>query len=317
MTVLVRAQQLFDEGRQADAIALVEHAAAAGDSEALFALANWRMFALYGERDLPAAHAALARAAGSGHVDSIRVRAFLIANGTGCARDPDLALSLLAGIASSDSHAALQVQFLPQMMAPDLVRAAPRERLSEDPFVELVRGLLTPEERSYVRTIIAPNLRPSWVINPATGERIPHPVRTSWGTSFGPTQEDLVIHALNCRIADATGTAVEMGEPLHILRYQPGQEYRPHIDALPGVDNQRIRTALVYLNDDYRGGETTFPELGLTVRGQAGDALIFHNVTWDGRPDPRTLHAGLPVAEGEKWLATRWIRQAPYHPWAV
>ena len=74
-------------------------------------------------------------------------------------------------------------------------------------------------------------------------------------------------------------------------------------------------TVLVWLNEGYGGGETAFPELGLTIEPGMGDALIFQNVDAGGRPDPRTRHAGLPVTHGEKWLASRWIRARTVHPW--
>jgi prolyl 4-hydroxylase len=72
---------------------------------------------------------------------------------------------------------------------------------------------------------------------------------------------------------------------------------------------------LVYLNQGYAGGETEFELAGLTFAGGEGDALLFRNVDDSGQPDPATRHAGLPVTSGTKWLATRWIRQRPYHPW--
>ena len=101
-----------------------------------------------------------------------------------------------------------------------------------------------------------------------------------------------------------------------MLRYRPGDEYRPHLDTLPGVANQRAVTVLTYLNDGYAGGQTCFTELGITVEGKRGDALVFVNIDDDGLPDPRLRHAGLPVVQGTKWLASRWIRQAPYDSWS-
>jgi prolyl 4-hydroxylase len=126
--------------------------------------------------------------------------------------------------------------------------------------------------------------------------------------------EDLVIQRINHCIADASGTRYAWGEPLHVLRYGPSQQYRPHHDAhaFGPPEKRRIATALIYLNDAYEGGETNFPEIGVTVRGAVGDMLIFHNLTADRMPDPRMTHAGLPVTRGEKWLATRWIRGSNY-----
>lgn len=299
-----------------DAVALVERAAEGNDAEAQFALANWRLFGLNGPRDLKKAHELLRRAGDKGHVEALRTRAFLLNNGTGCTPDEKKAAKILGKIRGKDSFAALQLAFQDKMKSESEATRLPVETLSEAPRIKAVRGLLNAEECTYVMTMAKPSLEPSYVIDPRTGGRMPHPVRTSTGMSFGPTTEDLVIRRINRRLARVTGTRVEWGEPLHILNYAPGQEYRPHVDALPGVANQRHWTVLVYLNDGYGGGATRFDKIGVEFAGRAGDALIFHNVDEAGRGDPLTQHAGLPVTHGAKWLATRWIRQAPYHPWS-
>nr|MDP8994880.1 2OG-Fe(II) oxygenase [Pseudomonadota bacterium] len=190
------------------------------------------------------------------------------------------------------------------------------ETLAEDPPIRLVRGLFSHDECRYLSELAGPALRPSIVVDPATGRGRPDPVRTSHGMNFGPAQEDLVVQALNRRIAEASGTDPACGEPLHVLRYAPGQEYRPHLDALPAAANQRAWTLLVWLNEGYEGGATRFEALGIEAKGGAGDALVFRNVTEDGRGDPRTRHAGLPVTGGVKWLASRWIRERPFDPFA-
>jgi prolyl 4-hydroxylase len=162
-------------------------------------------------------------------------------------------------------------------------------------------------------------LEPAVVVDPASGRFVTHPVRTSHGAVVGPARETLVIQAINRRLAAASGTDVRQGEPLTVLRYAPGQQYRPHHDALPlqvARGNQRVLTMLAYLNAGYEGGATRFMGSGLEVRGGPGDVLLFANVKADGAPDPAAQHAGLPVTRGVKWLATRWVRQAPYDPWA-
>ena len=68
---------------------------------------------------------------------------------------------------------------------------------------------------------------------------------------------------------------------------------------------------IVYLNEGYDGGETRFPETGLAVKGEPGDALLFRNASGDGAPDPRSRHEGAPVTRGTKLIATRWIRARP------
>ena len=81
---------------------------------------------------------------------------------------------------------------------------------------------------------------------------------------------------------------------------------------LAGEANQRILTVLVYLNDDYEGGETLFVRTGLRFKGRSGDALLFRNALPDGRADELSQHAGLPVVAGEKFIASRWIRARPF-----
>jgi prolyl 4-hydroxylase len=150
------------------------------------------------------------------------------------------------------------------------------------------------------------------VVDNRTGRQIQNPVRTSDGAGFPWPLENPAVHALNRRIAAISGTAVDQGEPLQVLRYRPGQEYKSHVDAIPGFDNQRFLTMLVYLNDNYKGGETRFVKTGLSVKGRKGDALLFRNTTPDGRSDPMAEHAGLPVKGGVKLLASRWIRQRTF-----
>ena len=308
MSLFDRVQALFGQGRGAEAVALVETEAAAGDAEALYALGSWKLYALHVPRDPPGAYACFAGAAGRGHGEAVRAHAYLTAAGIGCDSDPVLARQLLERLAGEEAE---QLGLLERMAEPP----TRREPLCDDPSIELARGLLSAAECGWLMKRAEPSLRPSAIVDPATRRPVPHPFRTSWGMNFGPTREDLVVNALNRRLAEATGTEACWGEPLHILRYSPGQEYRPHLDALPAAANQRMVTALVYLNDDYEGGETRFPELGISARGDVGDVLIFRNALPDGRPDPRTRHAGLPVTGGVKWLATRWIRQSRHHPW--
>ena len=74
---------------------------------------------------------------------------------------------------------------------------------------------------------------------------------------------------------------------------------------------QRVATFLLYLNDDYEGGETEFPFLGFRYKGKKGDALLFWNVTPSGAPDLNTRHAGTPPTSGEKWVLSQWLRQRP------
>jgi hypothetical protein len=149
--------------------------------------------------------------------------------------------------------------------------------------------------------------------------------RTNSGFEFLLADMNLVIEAIRLRISAATRLPLPLFEPVQVLHYAPGEEFRPHHDffdpALPGhaeqirEHGQRIATFLIYLNDDYAGGETAFPRAQITYRGKTGDALFVANVDRSGRPDPSTLHSGTPPASGEKWILSQWIREkAPVAP---
>lgn len=303
------------EGRPHDAVNLVESAAHEGTEEALLALAEWRLFGVLGKRDVALAHRLLERASAAGSIEARRIRACLIANGTGTAPDPEAAAALLAEVAERDPASKLQLDLLAAMAAPEEAVDLPSETICANPSIRLIRGLLSQAECQHICSAANPYLQPSFVIDPRSGRAVPNPIRSSFGTNFGPTQEDLVINAVVRRIAAATGTSANCGEPLHVLRYTPGQQYRPHHDALANAANQREWTVLLYLNSEYEGGETHFPEADVAIKGRTGDALVFRNIDDCHRPNPRARHAGLPPRSGSKWLATRWIRQSAFDPW--
>lgn len=205
---------------------------------------------------------------------------------------------------------------------PPVPQTLKRDVVNPDPLIAAYPDFLSHEECDYLVALANPLLRPSQVTNPLTGESIHLDYRTSSDMRFWHVYQDLVIHCINQRIAKATGERLEQQEMLGVLRYQPGQEYKPHGDFLTvteGVPNeeversgQRIKTFLCYLNEGYEGGETEFIKLGKKVKGGKGDGLLFHNVDSKGGPDERTIHAGQPVTKGVKWLSTIWIREHPY-----
>ena len=308
------------QGRVQEAIRLLETAGASGDVAALYQLAIWYLSGHIVPRNLAAARSALARAVAIGHVDAALMQVALTANGSGAKPDWAGAISLLRQAAANDPLAAQHLELLGQMgLQPD---GAPRQipsgqRLHDHPRVQRFASLCTPAECEHIASIAAPSLQPAKVFDPASGKMVPHPIRSSDNAPVGPTRESLVIQAINRRIAAATETDVTQGEPLTVLRYSPGQQYRPHLDTLTGEPNQRTRTAILYLNHNYTGGQTVFPLLGLEVAPRGGDLLVFDNVDAHGAPDPNSRHAGLPVTGGTKWIATRWIRAEPTSPWLL
>jgi len=129
---------------------------------------------------------------------------------------------------------------------------------------------------------------------------------------------NLLTEVIRQRISAGTRLPVPLFEPSQVLHYAVGQRFEPHHDFLDPTNSayhdslarfgQRIATFLIYLNDGYEGGETSFLKIRMTYRAKQGDALFFANVRQDGSPDPTTLHAGLPPTSGEKWVFSQWIR---------
>jgi prolyl 4-hydroxylase len=305
-------EQLVAAGRFPEAVDRLHVAAAKGEVDALYKLATWRVSGHIIRRDTAAARELMRRAAEAGHAEAALIHAHFLANGTGGPADWRRARAILERLAQNPS-AAEQLQML-ERMAVDAdgnpTSELGVETLSEQPAVFSRRGFFTAEECAYVVRKAEPRLKPSMVTHRETGRLIAHPVRKSDGTFFGVATEDLVISALNRRIATVCGTDADQGEPLQILRYPPGGEFRPHHDFVANEHNQRILTALVYLSDGYEGGETEFIRTGLRFRGRTGDLLFFRNVTPEGEPDNSAEHAGLPVCSGVKLVASRWIWRA-------
>lgn len=304
-------EALLAARRFAEAARLLIAAADAGETEAVAELAHWRIAGNLVRRDLAEARRLFGNAAARGDDGSAALHAGFLAGGVGGPDDWPAALSALRSLAKRQEPAAAQLRLIEAMdLGEDGFPRGPIETrlLSEAPFAATARGFMTEAECRYLRAAGEPALQPSVVVDPATGRMVPHPVRSSDAAPFGVYAEDLVVNALNRRIAAWSGTRPDQGEPLQLLRYRPGGEYKAHMDALPAEPNQRVLTALVYLSGDYEGGETHFPNAGISFRGGMGAALLFRNAGPDGRPDPLSLHAGLPVTKGAKYLASRWIR---------
>ncbi len=306
-----RVDSLLAARRFAEAARLLLAAADSGETAAIAELGHWRIAGNLIRRDLPEARRLFGLAGTQGDKPSALLHAGFTAAGVGGPDDWPGALAELGALAEREARAAAQLRLIePMGLDGDGFPGRPVERriLSEAPWVAAAPAFLTEAECDYLKAAAEPTLQPSVVVDPVTGRMVPHPVRRSEGTMFGVYAEDVAVNALNRRMAALSGTRIDQGEPLQLLRYRPGGEYKPHMDALPAEPNQRILTLLVYLSDDYEGGETAFPHTGLSFRGRTGDALLFRNAGADGRADPLSLHAGLPVTRGTKYLASRWIR---------
>ncbi len=193
------------------------------------------------------------------------------------------------------------------------------EKLSSSPKILVISDFLSSEECDHLIQLASSQLKRSTVVDDdgATDTKLDSR-RSSEGMFLPSDSNDKIVKAIEERIVTLTHYPRERGEPLQILRYQIGAEYQPHFDYFspdtPGGavhlqrGGQRIVTLIMYLNTPKKGGETIFPTAGVSVTPKKGSAVLFYNCTSSGKTDPRSLHGGAPVLDGEKWIATKWIR---------
>ncbi len=188
-----------------------------------------------------------------------------------------------------------------------------------NPRVVVFGNMLTFDECDELVSLARQRLARSETVVTSTGSSEVNIARTSEGMFFGRGENE-VCARFERRIAALLNWPIENGEGLQILRYRPGAEYKPHYDYFdPGHagtpvilkrGGQRVATLVTYLNTPELGGATTFPDVHLEVAPVKGNAVFF---SYD-RPHPmtRSLHGGAPVIEGEKWVATKWLREGRF-----
>jgi prolyl 4-hydroxylase len=186
------------------------------------------------------------------------------------------------------------------------------------PMLAVLADLLSAEECEALIALAKPRLAPSTVVDPDSGHDVIAPHRNSLGMFFR-LQENPFIARLDKRIAEVMNLPVENGEGIQVLHYPTGALNTPHFDFLLPSNpanrasiarsGQRVSTLIAYLNDVENGGETAFPEAGWEVSPQRGNAVYFEYCNSRGQVDHRSLHGGNLVLAGEKWVATKWMRQ--------
>jgi prolyl 4-hydroxylase len=185
-----------------------------------------------------------------------------------------------------------------------------------NPSIVVFGNVLTGEECDALIAAAKPRLNRSLTVETKTGGEELNADRTSNGMFFR-RDENEVVKALEERLAALVNWPVENGEGLQVLHYRPGTEYKPHYDYFdpgePGTPTilkrggQRVATIIMYLSEPEKGGGTTFPDVQLEVAPQRGNAVFF---SYDrAHPSSKTLHGGAPVIAGEKWIATKWLRE--------
>ncbi len=254
------------------------------------------------------------------NADALQFSAVLAAAGIDRAQDWNAAFDFMRRAADQgDAGAKAQLAIVGDRFA-DQLKIPDATQHFDAPRVLTLERFLAPATCTWIMNRARPSLDAARVKNAEQGGADVHALRSNTGMGFSLIDTDLVIQLTHARIAAAIEQPTSHQEPTNILHYTPGQEYRPHFDFIdPGVAHfarelqtvgQRTTTFLIYLNDDYDGGATTFPRLDWSFKGVTGDALAFWNIT-NGQPDPLTLHAGTPTTSGIKWLFSKWVRDRP------
>ena len=238
-----------------------------------------------------------------------------------------------AGIAPPEQTVRLELEApeyryeAPRIAAGNVLRAADAEvrvlQRLERPIIVLLEGILSRGECDSLIDLARPRLQRSTVVDPRTGHNTVADYRNSEGMFFRVAETPLIAR-LDQRIAALMNWPVENGEGLQVLRYTAGGHTAPHFDFLVpsnGANSdsiarsgQRMSTLIMYLNDVPEGGETLFPAVGLAVTPRRGNGVYFEYTNSRMQVDQRSVHAGAPVAQGEKWVLTKWMRARRFVP---
>jgi prolyl 4-hydroxylase len=187
------------------------------------------------------------------------------------------------------------------------------------PHIIVFGNVLSDEDCDALIAAAKPRLNRSLTVETKTGGEELNADRTSNGMFFR-RDENEVVAALEKRLAALANWPIQNGEGLQVLHYRPGTEYKPHYDYFDPVEpgtatilkrgGQRVATIIVYLSEPEKGGGTTFPDVQLEVAPKRGNAVFF---SYDcAHPNSKSLHGGAPVIAGEKWIATKWLREREF-----
>jgi prolyl 4-hydroxylase len=174
------------------------------------------------------------------------------------------------------------------------------------PEPRVMKDFISPDEREYIITKAKKTISTSTM---GTNKHVDESIRKSQTAWLD--KEDPVIRRIIDRCLKRTDRPFHNCEKLQVLRYEPGGHYKPHQDVLEFDKNPRMYTFILALNDDYEGGETTFPNLGKSYKLRAGDALFFDTLDNYEMVTSKALHGGKNVKSGEKWICNLWVRKYP------
>lgn len=167
-----------------------------------------------------------------------------------------------------------------------------------------------------------PHLRPITVYGHQGKGSVESGIRNNMHYPTPIPNDNLAMACVERVIAKFAGVKLAFAEPIVVLRYEPGQFYQWHYDAIHAYTaeieaelarfGQRSKTAILYLNDDFDGGETEFKAPYIQVKPETAAILVFDNTDQTGKPIPSSLHRGCEVTAGQKWVCTQWFRDKPF-----
>ena len=177
-------------------------------------------------------------------------------------------------------------------------------------------NMLTDKQCIDIISLAKPFIRESTIIG-ENGVNVPDKLyRTSHNTFI--KRDNKVVQDIYDKLSKIIGIDSDHFEQLQVVRYEPGQQYKPHWDAcweehkcgeFMKMGGQRFATFLLYLNDDYEGGETGFPKRNIKIKPEKGKAALFFNLEKDNKNKlDDSYHAGLPPTSGIKWMCNVWVR---------
>jgi prolyl 4-hydroxylase len=189
----------------------------------------------------------------------------------------------------------------------------------QSPRVLYVRNFLSDAECDELIALAMPTFKRSTVAAGRDNQMKDsvNDVRTSSGAWLSRYDTHESVKAFTRRVSLLSGVPTSHGEDIQILQYEIGQRYEPHSDYFePNIykkylenGGQRVATVLCFLNDVEEGGETAFPGVKLEVKPKKGSAILWYNVTPDGQLDSKSMHGGMPVKKGIKYVAVQWMRE--------
>lgn len=325
-------------GRHDHALNVLREATRQGDLHAMSELGHRLLAGDRAPRLVSHALAFLNEAARRGEGRALARMAALTAAGAHTPQDWPGALRLL-GAAAAAGNSAAQGQLLslhPTVNGKNVdwralaaavplgewLRPAPTEALH--PKVHRVPALIPHSVCDWLIGRAGGRLEPATVYDAVSRRDVVHEMRTNTLANFDYASLDVIQFLVQARMSHTCGYRMQHFEAPMILHYSVGQQITPHFDFIDAnapdyeqqirEQGQRMVTFLLYLNDDYTGGETTFPTLDIVTRGTSGHGLYFINAHADGSPDRAMLHTGSPPATGEKWIVTQFIRDIPLRP---